>query len=243
MRNPDWVRDEVILAMDLYFRAGRRQLPAEHQDVIFVSNLLNRLPIHPPNARDETFRNPNGISMILGNFLGIDPQHQTPGLSRNNRLQEEVWRDFAAKPSALRQAADAIERACAFFEEVTLPVDELPDEEVFPEGQLLTRLHLNRERNRELVERKRQQTLATTGRLACEVCSFDFAQVYGGLGKGFAECHHIVPLSELPGTRMTPLTDLAIVCANCHRMLHRARPVLTILELRTVVLNPAECPR
>ncbi len=31
MRNPDWVRDEVILAMDLYFRAGRKQLPAEHE--------------------------------------------------------------------------------------------------------------------------------------------------------------------------------------------------------------------
>ncbi len=42
MRNADWVRDEFILAMDLYFRLGRRQLPAEHGDVIRLSELLNR---------------------------------------------------------------------------------------------------------------------------------------------------------------------------------------------------------
>jgi predicted HNH restriction endonuclease len=43
MRNPDWVRDEVILAMDLYIGAGRRQLPAAHPDVVALSGILNRL--------------------------------------------------------------------------------------------------------------------------------------------------------------------------------------------------------
>ena len=243
MSNPAWVRDEVILAMDLYVRAGRRQLPAEHQDVILVSELLNRLPIHPLEARDETFRNPNGISMILGNFLGIDPQHRTPGLGRNNHLHEEVWRDFTERPTTLRQVAEAIERATDFMEEVPVAVNEPLDDEEFQEGQLLTRLHLTRERNRALVERKREQVLAETGRLVCEACDFDFARVYGSLGKGFAECHHVVPLSELPGIRTAHLTDLAIVCANCHRMLHRARPVRTIRELRTVILDSAECAR
>ena len=181
--------------------------------------------------------------MILGNFLGIDPGHDTPGLSQNNRLQEAVWRDFAANPSTLRQTADAIERACAFFEEGTLVVDELPDEEVFPEGQLLTRLHLIRERNKAVAERKREQVLTETGRLACEACDFDFARVYGVLGERFSECHHLAPLSELPGVRTTRLSDLASgLRRNCHRMLHRARPVLTILELRTVILNSAKCP-
>jgi 5-methylcytosine-specific restriction protein A len=237
MRNPDWVRDEVILAMDLYFRAGRKQLPAEHEDVVRLSALLNRLPIHPAGARDERFRNPNGISMILGNFLGIDPERQTPGLSRNNRLQEEVWRDFGGNPSTLRNIADAIERACDLWEESSPSAEEATDEDVFPEGQLLTRLHLTRERNRALVLRKREQVLAATGCLACEACAFDFARVYGSLGEGFAECHHVVPLTELPGRRVTRLDDLAIVCANCHRILHRARPLMTVLELRALVAN------
>src|SRR5262249_57969745 len=108
MRNPDWVRDEVIIALDLYVRAGRKQLPATHPDVIRVSELLRRLPIHGPAVRDETFRNPDGINMILGNFLGVDPAHPTPGLSRKNHLQEDVWRALARRPVALPPAGAAI---------------------------------------------------------------------------------------------------------------------------------------
>jgi 5-methylcytosine-specific restriction protein A len=237
MRHPDWVRDEVILAMDLYFRVGNKQLPAEHEEVVRLSALLNRLPIHPAGARGETFRNPNGISMILGNFLGIDPERQTPGLSQNNRLQEEVWRDFAEDPAALRRLAYAIEQACDLCEESAPPPEEAADDDVFPEGQLLTRLHVTRERNRALVRRKRKRVLAATGCLACEACAFDFARVYGRLGEEFAECHHVVPLAELLGMRGTRLGDLAIVCANCHRILHRARPLMTVLELRARVAN------
>lgn len=90
MRNPDWVRDEVILAVDLYVRAGRTQLSATDPEVVRLSGLLRSLPIHPEAARDESFRNPSGVSMILGNLLGIDPERDQQGLGRNNRLQVEV---------------------------------------------------------------------------------------------------------------------------------------------------------
>ena len=51
---------------------------------------------------------------------------------------------------------------------------------------------------------------------------------------GYAEVHHLVPFGEDPRTRETnPRTDLAVLCANCHRMVHRKRDVaLTIEELR-----------
>ena len=39
------------------------------------------------------------------------------------------------------------------------------------------------------------------------------------MGKGFAECHHVVPLADLGRQKRTRLEDLAIVCANCHRMI------------------------
>jgi 5-methylcytosine-specific restriction protein A len=67
------------------------------------------------------------------------------------------------------------------------------------------------------------------------VCRFDFLEFYGQLGRGFAECHHIVPLAEAAFSRTTRLSDLAIVCANCHRMLHRGRPMLTVDALRTLI--------
>jgi 5-methylcytosine-specific restriction protein A len=234
MRNPDWVRDEIILAMDLYVRAGRKQLPPSHEEVVRLSQLLNRLPLHPPGSRDENFRNPNGISMILGNFLGVDPIHEQPGLSRNNQLQAAVWTEFIDHPALLTRTAQAIEAVSA-TQDAADAAEVLNDEDAFPEGLLLTRVHVIRERNRAAVSAKIDAVMREAGRLACEVCGFDFTEFYGELGRGFAECHHTVPLSEAAFQRKTRLVDLAIVCANCHRMLHRARPVLTIASLRCLV--------
>lgn len=93
--------------------------------------------------------------------------------------------------------------------------------------------HLRRERNRELVSRKKAETLQRCGRLECEVCGFDFEVFYGVVGQGFCEAHHLVPLAELDETRTAKLCDLAVVCANCHRMLHRRNPPMTLPELRT----------
>jgi putative restriction endonuclease len=53
------------------------------------------------------------------------------------------------------------------------------------------------------------------------VCSFRFTAVYGKLGNDFAEAHHITPLGKLRDGVKTRVEDLATVCANCHRMLHR----------------------
>lgn len=115
-------------------------------------------------------------------------------------------------------------------------VQQSPDEEEEPEveGRRLLRLHKFKERKPHLVRRKKRAVLRATGRLLCEVCGFDFAEIYGPLGDGFAECHHRTPLAELDGQVGTRLTDLAIVCANCHRMLHR-RPVHTMEQLRVIL--------
>jgi HNH endonuclease len=104
------------------------------------------------------------------------------------------------------------------------------------EGKLLFKLHRIRERNPRLIRRKKKAILEAFGQLACEICGFDFLLVYGQLGEGFAECHHRVPLSELGGTTVTRLADLAIVCPNCHRMLHR-QPGMMVEQLRDIVLS------
>lgn len=105
------------------------------------------------------------------------------------------------------------------------------------EGRRLLKLHKVKERKPQIVRRKKRAVLAATGRLVCEACDFDFASVYGKLGEGFAECHHRSPLAELDGETPTRLEDLAIVCANCHRMLHKSRPMLRVENLRTLILQ------
>nr|WP_315488345.1 DUF3427 domain-containing protein [uncultured Rhodoferax sp.] len=66
----------------------------------------------------------------------------------------------------------------------------------------------------------------------CSVCSFDFGERYGALGEGFIHVHHLRPLAEI-GERyeLNPVTDLRPVCPNCHAMLHRRKPALSIDEL------------
>jgi hypothetical protein len=103
------------------------------------------------------------------------------------------------------------------------------------EGKRRLKRHLVKERDPDLVHRKKQAVLDATGHLACQVCRFDFAQVYGKIGRGFAECHHLVPVAELDGKSVTRLEDLAIVCSNCHRMLHRSDPMLKVEDLRLLV--------
>lgn len=92
------------------------------------------------------------------------------------------------------------------------------------EGEVKKLLVRHRKREHKLRKRKIAVALQENdGRLVCEVprCGFDFHRQYGELGVGFAEVHHKKPLSNAPlrGHKVT-LSDLAIVCANCHRMIH-----------------------
>lgn len=59
----------------------------------------------------------------------------------------------------------------------------------------------------------------------CQVCGFDYGAVYGKLGRNYIEAHHLTPLSQLPPSqslRLSPAEDFAVICANCHRMIHRS---------------------
>lgn len=71
----------------------------------------------------------------------------------------------------------------------------------------------------------------------CSVCEFDFGGTYGDRGEGYIECHHLNPLGEREEADVTRTTvaDVAVVCANCHRMIHRTRPAMRVEELRQIV--------
>lgn len=116
----------------------------------------------------------------------------------------------------------------------SLPPVTTGEDETFVEGAELLRMHRQRERNRKAIARKKAKVLASTKCLGCEVCGFDFSAFYGSLGSDYAECHHRLPISQIVGEYKLKLSDLAIVCSNCHRMLHR-RPFHSIPQLRTVI--------
>lgn len=108
------------------------------------------------------------------------------------------------------------------------------DESAFPEGRERFKQHRYLERDGKIARRAKARRLAETGKLECEVCRIDFGARYGEVGKGFIEAHHKIPVSQLDGTKKTKIDDLALVCSNCHRMLHRGDPLLTIAQLKAL---------
>lgn len=148
-----------------------------------------------------------------------------------------MWAEFGGDPIRCQQVAEAIiaslddtEVGAAWIEP---DIDEGMQEAA--EGRLLTRKHLARERNRQLVESRRRQAMKRYGKLACEVCEFDFAVHYGDRGSGFIECHHTKPVATLVEGHKTHVGDLALVCANCHRIIHRRKPWLSVAELKALM--------
>ncbi|MGJ0486141.1 MAG: HNH endonuclease [Methylomicrobium sp.] len=234
--NPNWTRDELILALDLYFRVPEARGSKTHTECIKLSEVLNALPIHHGQIHGSTFRNANGVGMKLSNFLKYDSTYGGKGLTAGSHLEKEVWDTFSGDLVKLRNAAGAI---VAGAKELSAAGDEAFEtaEEDFEaeEGRILTTLHRRRERQPTLIKKKKEQVKQQTGRLRCEVCAFDFAVQYGIFGEGFAECHHGRPVSSMEPGEKTKLSDLHIVCANCHRMIHKNRPWLSIEQLRRIV--------
>jgi hypothetical protein len=114
-------------------------------------------------------------------------------------------------------------------QDLTLPIPtvepdglDLSEELVGLEGAPLLKLILHRRRERKLREAKIAEALKR-GPLRCEVpgCQFDFERTYGILGRRYAQVHHLLPLSDREEDTPTTLVELAVVCANCHVMIHR----------------------
>lgn len=58
----------------------------------------------------------------------------------------------------------------------------------------------------------------------CQGCGFNFEEKYGDVGEGYIEAHHLKPLSAIEEGKIVEYSienDFAVLCANCHRMIHR----------------------
>lgn len=196
------------------------------------SGALRRLREHPDGVRaDPRFRNRSGVALKMANFASIDPSHQGAGMAHGGQKDQQTWDAWAHRPNELAQVAIRI-LAVATSESLSEPAEDEVDVGA-PEGAVLYRKHRRLERDRALVHKKKSQTLKDTGKLACEVCGFVSAEIYGPTVDGVIDVHHIVPLHKI-GESFTRLADLALVCPTCHRVIHRHSPYVTPDELRTI---------
>lgn len=185
------------------------------------------------------------LGKLLGaELLDTDPESVSEGwpfLSSGDWREndDERWpgrRFFWTMRPALAQALEElglVEKGggpTTFTSELEPEFGELPPRD-YPEGatrQVTVNAH---ERNRAA----RQACVDYHGTI-CSVCDSDLEEVYGPIAYGFIHVHHLKPLSEIgAGYSVNPQTDLVPVCPNCHAMLHRTTPPLTVEQLRAMI--------
>ncbi|MBN4081332.1 HNH endonuclease [Caldithrix abyssi] len=156
-------------------------------------------------------------------------------LENSQELRDIVLRHKSdTKDEALIRNAfyKASEQDILLSEEFGLDANDLE----FREGKEKLRSHLVKERNRHLVDLAKKSWLADgNGDIKCSICSFSFINVYGEIGEGYIEAHHTMPISEITANTIVKTSDIAPVCSNCHRIIHRYRPWLSVEEMLQIV--------
>ncbi len=236
-KNPLWTREQVILALDLYVKHKGRDPGPNHPDVLEVSALLRQMATE---AGLTTYRNPPGVVMKMMNFRSLDPVFTSKGgkgLDGASKLDEAIWAEFQGKPLELAIAAEAVRAGVVN----TMSDEALDDVQSYSakEGTVSYRYHRTLERDAKVVALRKRAALKAHGKLECEGCGFDFAATYGPRGHGFIEAHHTNPVHAMVEGDETKLEDLALVCSNCHRIIHKTKPWLSLAQLKALLASPA----
>lgn len=148
---------------------------------------------------------------------------------------------FSQDPRDVKAHADRRPDAVGvlFLEEVlggneeTIPSSDLIDKHA-REGRKKLLTHLRRERSRHLSASKKSLVRQEKGELVCEACGLVSSNLPEQRADACFEVHHLIPLSQLSSETITKIDDLALICANCHRMIHR-NPMLGVEQLREVL--------
>lgn len=210
-----WTRDEIILALDALFFSGVKNFKIDSPVIIELSDLLNHLPIIPLDRRDETFRNPLGVSMQLSFFSEFIEKGKTKG--RIGKLFFSVYRDYENNVNYVHSIATNIRRNEKFVRSIGLNVGG--KDSVFPEGVILNYVH-------RYLEQRWGRRVLKKNISKCSLCGINPEHIYGVFAErvSFFEPHLLVsPVLLSPEMKFTK-DDFLLVCPNCHHMLHQIRP-------------------
>jgi 5-methylcytosine-specific restriction protein A len=147
-------------------------------------------------------------------------------LPDDTTLSDDLRHFMVLYAKLVSSEAQLFERADAEEDEANLGEEDLR----------LMREHKRIERNRGLAARAKR----CLG-YVCMACGFDFQAKYGELGKAFIEAHHLTPLGTLKGQKLKldVKRDFAVLCSNCHRMIHRSNYIGEVTKFRENHINVA----
>lgn len=216
----------VFLSLNQGITSARKQYGAEAKSALRVraSDFLARLgPLSEGLSTGQIDLASTGGANLsayyeAGSICSVYyPMADLPG---DDRLDADLRRFIGLYFALVSREPQLFERA-----------DAEEDEALLGEEDLRTlREHKRIERNRRLAQRAKQAL-----GYVCKACGFDFQATYGEIGREFIEAHHLAPLAELRGQKLTlnPKRDFTVLCSNCHRMIHRTPFVHSAAEFRT----------
>ena len=239
MKKINWTTNELILAFDLYLTEPIG--PNKPRKELYNLSQLIRNKIYKgyPQLKNKSFRSEASVGLKLANFASLDPIIK--GTMRSDEGVKFIWEHYGNNTDRLKKTADMLKIALSLGYNQDTESIANKNEYSASEGSILLRIHKQRERNSAIVKKKKKEFSQKHGKLFCEVCYFNYYNVYGDLGKDFIECHHTVQISDMKPNHKTRLDDLVLLCANCHRMIHsknrKFKRMLTISELKDILME------
>lgn len=136
-----------------------------------------------------------------------------------------------------------LREAMAAYNTLIAAATWVPDDELLEEGAdvgLGSVVESKNYRQHRRIERaagtaaKVKRVLGTT----CMACDLDMENAYGPVAKGYIEAHHLRPLSSYTDNAvitLDPKRDFVVLCANCHRVIHRLDDASDLEHLRELL--------
>lgn len=229
----NWNPDELLLAAELVYENGFKGLDDSDPRVRELSSLLRSAGFYAEDMIPDNHRTPASVALKTHNIASKHPDWSRAP-TNTGKLDKPALDRFLIDPDLASREARRIRDLILLGEtriaEIYNDVD-MSDIQA-SEGRILRATHIKRERDPKLRQAKIIRTRRLGLPVACEVCAFDFKSTYGERGEGYIEVHHILPL-HASGPVASRLDDLALLCSNCHRMIHR-KGWLTPLELKEI---------
>ena len=221
-----WSNEELLFLCKFWSEKGSGILmKSDDFQKLFIDikniNTLFKVKIKTPLQIDNKLKEFNELALNYNDII------------QNNTPEFKVLKSFNLNKQEYIEMCKNISHVLKNFQKLNLNLHEINYEA--EEGKILTALHHYKERDAKIIEAKKISILAKYNKLNCEACDFNFKEFYGQRGDDYIECHHLFPVSQMSINHKTKLDDLCLLCSNCHRIIHRKTPWLTLKELKAII--------
>ncbi|MCG3655905.1 HNH endonuclease [Aliarcobacter butzleri] len=192
----------------------------------YTVNLNNFKKFEPAISIDTILSNPNNNEAL----------NTIKNSNQETFIQKRENKFYIRQGGYLTKLSDELKNLLTNENITSIPETDVDTtyENNYVEGMEKIVIHKRKERSKKLIKDAKNKFKENNGgKLFCECCGFNFYETYGVLGENFIEGHHKIPISTLEIEHKSTIEDIALLCSNCHRMVHR-EPNLDLSQIKRI---------